>query len=149
MAVTCMNGHVSIRAGWSLISHLLASCVYVHPTLSQYPLEDPMELRVGPPEAQHSVGAIVWGKGASADTLFASSESQSTTDYSGYHVAFDPDQGRRIYEFCAKETGDAMALDPDGSAIRVQSGIPKQADHIFPQVHGWPYAPPLMMAHIF
>jgi hypothetical protein len=86
-----------------------------------HPLEDPMELRVGPPEAQHSVGAIVWGKGASADTLFASSESQSITDHSGYHVAFDPDQGRRTYEFSAKESGDAMALDPDGSAIRVQS----------------------------
>ncbi len=80
-----------------------------------------MELRVGPPEAQHSVGAIIWGQGASADTLFASSESQSTTDYSGYHVAFDPDQGRHAYEFSAKESGDAMALDPDGSAIRVQS----------------------------
>jgi hypothetical protein len=108
-----------------------------------------MELRVGPPEARQSVGALVWGKGASADTLFASSESQSTTDFSGYHVAFDPDQGRCAYEFSAKESGDAMALDPDGSAIRVQSEIPKQADHIFPQVHGWPYAPPPVTAHIF
>lgn len=100
LAVTCMNG-----------------CVYVHPTLSHDPLGDPMELRVGPPEAQHSVGAIVWGKDASADTLFASSESQSITDYSGYHVAFDPDQGRRTYEFSAKESGDAMALDPDGARL--------------------------------
>lgn len=74
---------------------------------------------------QHSVGAIVWGKGASVDTLFASSESQSTYDFSGHHVAFDPDQGRRIYEFSAKESGDAMALDADGSAIRVRSEIPK------------------------
>jgi hypothetical protein len=104
-----------------LISHLLASCVYVHPTLSYYALGDPTELRVGPLEVQHSVGAIAWGKGASADTLFASSESQSMTDFSGYHVAFDPDQGRCTYEFSAKESGDAMALDPDGSAIRVQS----------------------------
>jgi hypothetical protein len=82
-----------------------------------------MELRVGPPEARQSVGAFVWGKGASADTLFASSESQSATDFSGYHVAFDPDQGRCTYEFSAKESGDAMALDPDGSAIRVHSEI--------------------------
>ncbi|KAF8499257.1 WD40-repeat-containing domain protein [Russula emetica] len=100
MAVTCMNG-----------------CVYVHHTSSHHPLGDPMELRVGPPEAQHSVGAIVWGKQASADTLFASSESQSTTDYSGHHVAFDPDQGRCTYEFSAKESGDAMALDPDGARL--------------------------------
>jgi len=99
LAVTCMNG-----------------CVYIHST-SHCPLEEPMELRVGPPEAQHSVGAIVWGKGASADTLFASSESQSITDFSGHHVAFDPDQGRCTYEFSAKESGDAMALDPDGARL--------------------------------
>jgi hypothetical protein len=29
------------------------------------------------------------------------------------------------------------------------SKIPKQADHIFPQVNGWPYAPHLVMAHVF
>ncbi|KAF8481034.1 WD40-repeat-containing domain protein [Russula ochroleuca] len=100
MAVTCMNG-----------------CVYVHPTLTNHPLGDPMELRVAPPEVQHSVGAIVWGQGASADTLFASSEAQIMTDYSGYHVAFDPDQGRRVYGFSAEESGDAMASDPDGARL--------------------------------
>lgn len=87
--------------------------------MSHTPLGDPMELRVGPSEAQHSVGAIVWGKGASADTLFASSESQNTADYSGYHVAFDPDQGRPIFKFSAQESGDAMALEPDGPATPI------------------------------
>jgi hypothetical protein len=57
---------------------------------------------------------MVWGQGASADMLFASSEPQGMADYTGHHVAFDPDQGRRVYEFSAKESGDAMALDPDG-----------------------------------
>lgn len=89
-----------------------------------------MELRIVPLEVRHSVGAIVWGRGASADTLFASSEAQGMNDHSGYHVAFDPDQGRRVYEFCAKESGDAMALDPDGSAIRVQSEMTNQTDHV-------------------
>lgn len=84
-----------------------------------------MELRVAPPEAQHSVGALVWGQGASTDTLFASSEAQIMTDYSGFHAAFDPDQGRRTYEFSAEESGDAMASDPDGSALRAQSEIRK------------------------
>lgn len=132
MAVACMNGHVSIRASWVSISHLLSSCVYVHPTLSDAsrPLGDPMELRVGPPEVRQSVGTLVWGKGPSADTLFASSESQSTTDFSGRHVAFDPDQGRCTYEFSAKESGDAMALDPDGSVLPSESNpkFPKQAN---------------------
>jgi hypothetical protein len=53
------------------------------------------------------------------------------TDYSGYHVAFDPDQGRRAYEFTAKESGDAMALDPEGFTIQAQSEISKQADPYF------------------
>lgn len=79
-----------------------------------------MELRVAPPQVQHSVGAIVWGQGASADTLFASSESQGMDDYTGYHIAFDADQGRRVYEFNAKENGDAMALDPDGTNFPAQ-----------------------------
>ena len=108
----------------------MSSCVYVHSTRSQHPLGDPVELRVVPTEVLHSVGAITWGRGASADALFASSEAQSMTDHSGHHVAFDPDQGRRVYEFSAKESGDAMALDADGSAIRVQSEIPKLTNHI-------------------
>jgi hypothetical protein len=95
----------------------MSSCVYVHSTRSQLPLGDPVELRVVPLEVQQSVGAIVWGQGASADTLFASSEAQSMNDHSGYHVAFDPDQGRLVYGFSAKESGDAMALDANGSAI--------------------------------
>ncbi|KAI0005562.1 WD40-repeat-containing domain protein [Russula compacta] len=100
MAVTCMNGSV-----------------YVHQTHSHGSLGDLVELRVVPPMVQHSVGAIVWGQCASADTLFASSEPQSMSDYSGYHAAFDPDQGRRAYEFDAKESGDSMALDADGARL--------------------------------
>lgn len=100
-----------------------SSSVYVHQPWSEShsPLGEPIELRVAPPRAQHSVGAIVWGQGASADMLFASSEAQGTADYSGYHVAFDPDQGRRSFEFNAKESGDAMALDPDGSTFRLST----------------------------
>lgn len=102
-----------------------SSVVYVHhpSPLSHYPLGDPVELRVAPQHVQHSVGAIIWGQEASAGTLFASSEAQNTSDHSGYHVAFDPDQGRRVYEFNAKESGDAMALDPDGSAFPPLSNL--------------------------
>jgi hypothetical protein len=86
----------------------------VHQTQSKGLLGDPVELHVVPSSVQHSVGAIAWGRGASADMLFASSESQGMDDYSGFHVALDPDQGRRVYKFSAKESGDGMALDPDG-----------------------------------
>ena len=82
------------------------------------PLGDPICLRVTPlGNVQQSVGSVVWGHGASADLLFASSESQSANDFSGFHVAFDPDQRRRVFDFSAKGSGDAMALDPDGNPI--------------------------------
>lgn len=112
----------SVLAGASSLTYL-SSVVYVHQPspLSHHPLGDSVELRVVPQHVQHSVGAIIWGQEASADTLFASSEAQNTADYSGYHVAFDPDQGRRVYEFNANESGDAMALDPDGSAFRLSN----------------------------
>ncbi|KAI0249503.1 WD40-repeat-containing domain protein [Lactifluus subvellereus] len=100
LAVTCMNGSV-----------------FVHQTQWGCLVGDPVELHVVPPNVQHSVGAIIWGQGASADMLFASSESQGMDDYSGFHVALDPDQGRCVYKFSASESGDGMALDPDGARL--------------------------------
>ena len=81
------------------------------------PYGDPINLCVAPPDVQQSVGSVVWGHDASAEMLFASSEAQRADNYSGFHVAFDPDQRRRLFDFCVKESGDAMALDPDGFSI--------------------------------
>jgi hypothetical protein len=99
---------------------------------------------------QHSVGTIIWGQGASADMLFASSEAQGIDDYTGYHIAFDADQGRCIYNFSAKESGDAMALDPDGTHFPAQlSNRSSKIDcPCFPQVCGWPCARLLVTPHI-
>ncbi|KAH9969113.1 WD40-repeat-containing domain protein [Russula dissimulans] len=114
LAVTCMNG-----------------CVYVHHTQSHcYSLGDPVELRVAPQEVHHPVGSIVWGKGASADALFASSEAQDMSDFSGYHVAFDPDQGRRAYEFDIRESGDAMGLDPEGEKLALCTAADEGKHHL-------------------
>ncbi|KAI0271437.1 WD40-repeat-containing domain protein [Gloeopeniophorella convolvens] len=101
LAVTCRDG-----------------IVYVHSTRSRSQLGDPVVLRVAPPHARHSVGAIAWGRAASADMLFASSEPQSEEDCNGFHVAFNPDRGtRRVIEFSAEESGDAMAVDPEGGRL--------------------------------
>jgi hypothetical protein len=44
---------------------------------------------------------------------------------------FDADQGRCVYRFNAKESGDAMALDQDGTIVpSSQPGIPKLTDHV-------------------
>lgn len=110
--------------GMSIFNHVLhtltniSSSVYVHNTQPGLPFGDPIHLQVTPPAVQQSVGSIVWGHGASADMLFASSESQGQNDYSGFHVAFDPDQRRCVYGFSAKGSGDAMALDPDGISVQ-------------------------------
>lgn len=92
-------------------------CVYVHSTQSGLLFGDPIDLCVAQPDVQHSVGSLTWGHDASADVLFASSEAQRADDHSGYHMAFDPDQRRRLYDFSAKGNGDAMALDSDGFYI--------------------------------
>ena len=89
--------------------------VYVHSTQSGLPFGDPIDLRVTPPDVQQSVGSIIWGHNASADMLFASSEAQSADDFSGFHVAFDPDQRRHLFDFSVKGSGDAMALNSEGT----------------------------------
>ena len=95
-----------------------SSFVYVHNTKPGLPFGDPIFLCVTPPDVQQAVGSVVWGHGASADMLFASSEAQMANDFSGFHVAFDPDQRRCVYNFSAKGSGDAMALDSDGTPIQ-------------------------------
>ena len=70
-------------------------------------------LPVAPAGAQHSAGAMVWGAGATADYIFASSEPYGT-EHTGFHQAFDVHTGKMAYSFDASEAGDAMALDSSG-----------------------------------
>lgn len=112
LAVTCMNGSV-----------------YVHSTQSGLLSGDPVNLCVTPPDVQQSVGSVVWGHGASMDMFFASSEAQRADDYSGFHAAFDPDQRRCAYDFSAGESGDAMALDPDGARLALCTIGPDSGSH--------------------
>lgn len=117
----------------------LSSFVYVHNTQPGLAFGDPIRLHVTPPGVQQSVGSIVWGHGASADMLFASSESQRQNDYSGFHVAFDPDQRRCVYDFNAKGSGDAMALDPDGKSRPYKVIELSHTDILLLQVHALLY----------
>ncbi|KAJ3512716.1 hypothetical protein NLJ89_g3357 [Agrocybe chaxingu] len=67
------------------------------------------------------VGALEWGSNSTAGHLFASSESASdppeTRSFSAMHKAFDVEKRSMLYQFNAKETGDALAVNPDGSKL--------------------------------
>lgn len=118
-----------------------SSSVYVHSTQSGLPFVDPICLCVTPPDVQQAVGSVVWGHGASADMLFASSEAQVANDFSGFHVAFDPDQRRCVYNFSAKGSGDAMTLNPDGNhtQFNVMELSHGHTDTLLLQVHSLLY----------
>ncbi|KAK0464558.1 uncharacterized protein EV420DRAFT_1516966 [Desarmillaria tabescens] len=67
---------------------------------------------------RHTVGAFVWGRGPTANCIFASSEplGNSLTGV-GYHKTWNPyDDSDPIYEFDdAQEAGDAMSINSEGS----------------------------------
>ena len=73
--------------------------------------------------------------------LFASSEAQVANDFSGFHVAFDPDQRRCVYNFSAKGSGDAMTLNPDGNhtQFNVMELSHGHTDTLLLQVHSLLY----------
>ncbi|KAK0188003.1 WD40-repeat-containing domain protein [Armillaria mellea] len=67
---------------------------------------------------RHSVGAFAWGRGPTANCIFASSEPLGKSIAGvGYHKAWDPyEDPDPIYEFDdAQEAGDAMTINSEGS----------------------------------
>lgn len=69
---------------------------------------------------RHSVGAFVWGRGPTANCIFASSEPLGKSIAGvGYHKAWDPyEDPDPIYEFDdAQEAGDAMTINSEGTRV--------------------------------
>ncbi|KAH8115806.1 WD40-repeat-containing domain protein [Phellopilus nigrolimitatus] len=88
--------------------------IHVHPRNDEH-----FELGVCDPSASKP-GTFLWG-GTAANTglhnlLFASSESNDDEN-SCSHVAFDVELQRQIYEFKIYDSGDSMALDPNGETL--------------------------------
>ncbi|THH20005.1 hypothetical protein EW146_g1268 [Bondarzewia mesenterica] len=99
LAVTCRDG-----------------CIHLHRNPGRHSTDS--LLHVTPPSESHSTGAMIWGRECTSHILFASSEPREEWDVTGYHKAFDYGHQKLLYEFDAKEGGDAMALDPKGRAIQ-------------------------------
>ena len=72
--------------------------------------------RLAPSNSDYSVGALAWGRGASSSFLFASSEPKGD-EISGIHRAVDVTRQKFVYTLSAKEAGDAIAVDDDGTNI--------------------------------
>ena len=114
LAVACRNGCVallymltSVTNARSLISNLYTYSADGDP-------ESEVSFVIAPPKANHSVGAIAWGRNQTSSYLFASSEPWNSKDHSGAHRALDIQEAKTAYNFNAKEAGDAMTVDDSG-----------------------------------
>jgi len=114
LAIACRDGCVVSKLHL-LIILIVFSKIYVYPNSNSLKESNGphLSLPVAPEGAQHSAGAMVWGAGATADYIFASSEHYGT-EHTGFHRAFDVHTGKMVYKFDASEAGDAMALDSSG-----------------------------------
>lgn len=59
------------------------------------------------------------GQGCTSKQLFASSEPKDPDDHSGFHKVFDYEVCRELYSFGVKDSGDAMALNSEGTSLFV------------------------------
>lgn len=64
--------------------------------------------------ADHSVGAMAWGRDSTAVYLFASSEPTRDANFNGFHKGFDVEMQKVAFDFDASEAGDAIGITQDG-----------------------------------
>jgi hypothetical protein len=68
-------------------------------------------------KADHTVGAMVWGRESTAVYLFASSEPPGDKDFTGFHKGFDVKAQEVAFDFDASEAGDAISITQDGQGV--------------------------------
>lgn len=73
----------------------------------------PVQLKGGNNYPNHVVGDICWGREATSNFLFASSEPTDAEAFTGWHRAFDLTKEQPL-KLDATEAGDAIALDSLG-----------------------------------
>ncbi|KAG2747812.1 WD40 repeat-like protein [Suillus brevipes Sb2] len=108
IAVSCRDGTVSVFKTTDLF------------TSRTTPPPDPeTKLHVAPPDVDHAAGTVLWGRGPSERFMYTSSEAHDSDGEGkdeGFHRAHDISRGGVLYSFSARESGDAGAVSPDGSA---------------------------------
>lgn len=72
--------------------------------------------------SKYNKHVIAWGLGPSSSHLFATSESE--TDDTGIHSAFDVRTSKLLYKFSATENGESMGVDSYGTSVRLASLLP-------------------------
>ncbi|TFK29731.1 WD40 repeat-like protein [Coprinopsis marcescibilis] len=66
---------------------------------------------------RHVIGAVRWGSGPTENQIFASSEPLEENCFDGHHRTADATSSKDSYKFDASEAGDALVLNPSGSAL--------------------------------
>lgn len=56
---------------------------------------------------------MVWGDESTSGQLFVSTESVAEEPSDGFHTAYNVGTNQILFDFDAKESGDAIALHPD------------------------------------
>ncbi|KAG6910008.1 hypothetical protein DXG01_013730, partial [Tephrocybe rancida] len=77
----------------------------------------PIYLSSSQRKKDHPVGAMVWGRGPTAEYLFASSEPNDSTKFIGFHKAIDAETWRVSYTFDEDGAGDEITVPNDGSRL--------------------------------
>ncbi|KAJ2934858.1 hypothetical protein H1R20_g2278, partial [Candolleomyces eurysporus] len=106
---------LAFKPGTSTLA-VAAKSVFVFPNLKRE--SDPLQLRGGNNYPHHIVGAICWGREATSNYLFASSEPTDADAFTGWHRAFDLAKEQPLgQKMDATEAGDAIAIDSLGTKL--------------------------------
>ncbi|TFK39877.1 WD40-repeat-containing domain protein [Crucibulum laeve] len=85
----------------------------------------PSALPMIPAGEAHVTGSIAWGTECSSNFLFASSEPEDNTVFTGYHRAFDAATAKEAIEFDASEAGDSIAISTAGGLMALTTRGPE------------------------
>jgi hypothetical protein len=73
---------------------------------------------------RHNIGPMTWGRGITADYIYASTEPEDDEDFTGFHKAFDATVAKAAYTLDAEGAGDAIAMTNDGMNTLANSRDP-------------------------
>ncbi|KAH7913875.1 WD40-repeat-containing domain protein [Hygrophoropsis aurantiaca] len=109
LVVSCRNGTVLLFSSLDESTQASSTTFHVAPA-------SPRD-----PTLRHAAGAMTWGTGPTSHNIFTSSEPLDPASDIGYHKVFDVVKQMCVNPLSAAESGDAMALHPDGRTLALMT----------------------------